>query len=203
MNCLHAVRTENKLKSHEKVCENKDFCTIVMLSEKGNISEFNQYMKSDKMPYITYANIESLIKIRDGCSNNPEKSSTSKLGAHIPRGYSVLTIWAFDHIENKHTLYHGKDCMKKFCSSLREHALNIFNFENKKNITINKKREKKDARNCYICGKRILKKVTSSKHYGKVRDHCHYTGKYRGAAYSICDLKFNVPNKIPVGFHNM
>ena len=31
------------------------------------------------------------------------------------------TIWRFDHIEDKHTLYHGKDCMKKFCSSLTEH----------------------------------------------------------------------------------
>ena len=38
--------------------------------------------------------------------------------------------------------------------------------------------------------------------YRKVRDHCHYTGKYRGAAYSICNLEFNVPNKIFVIFHN-
>ena len=38
------------------------------------------------------------------------------------------TIWAFDHIENKHTLYHGKDCMKKICKSLREHTKNIIDF---------------------------------------------------------------------------
>ena len=38
--------------------------------------------------------------------------------------------------------------------------------------------------------------------YQKVRDHCHYTGKYRGAAHSICNLKFNVPSEIPVVFHN-
>ena len=48
-NCLHSFRRENKLKSHEKVCKNKDFCRIVMPSEKNNILEFNQYMKSDKM----------------------------------------------------------------------------------------------------------------------------------------------------------
>ena len=35
-----------------------------------------------------------------------------------------------------------------------------------------------------------------------VRDHCHYTGKYRGTAHSICNSKFNVPNEIPVVFHN-
>ena len=38
-------------------------------------------------------------------------------------------IWAFDYIENKHTLYRGEDCMKKFCTSLREHAKNIIDFE--------------------------------------------------------------------------
>ena len=61
LNCLHSFRTENKLKSHEKVCKNKDFCGIVMSSEKDNILEFNQYMKSDKLPSIIYADIEYLI----------------------------------------------------------------------------------------------------------------------------------------------
>ena len=45
--------------------------------------------------------------------------------------YSVSTIWAFDSIENKHTLYCGEECMKKFCTSLREHSTNITNFEKK------------------------------------------------------------------------
>ena len=49
LNCFHSFRTENKLKSHEKVCKNKDFCGIVMSSEKDEILAFNQYMKSDKM----------------------------------------------------------------------------------------------------------------------------------------------------------
>ena len=44
----------------------------------------------------------------------------------------MSTIWAFDHIENKHTLYHGKDCMKMFCTSLREYTKNISDFEKKK-----------------------------------------------------------------------
>ena len=48
LNCLHSFRTENKLKSHEKVCKNKDFCRIVMTSENDNILEFNQYIKLDK-----------------------------------------------------------------------------------------------------------------------------------------------------------
>ena len=71
------------------------------------------------MPYITYADMESFIKKRDGCANNPENSSATKIGQHIPCGYSMLTIWAFNNTENKHTLYCGEDYMKNFCESLR------------------------------------------------------------------------------------
>ena len=59
-----------------------------------------------------------------------------------------------------------------------------------------------DAKVCYICGKNFLKKLYKSINYWKVRDHYHYTGKYRGAAHSICNLKFNVPSEIPVVFYN-
>ena len=62
LNCLRSFRTENKLKSHEKVCKNKDFCGIVMPSEKDKMLKRNQYMKCDKMQYIIYADMECLIK---------------------------------------------------------------------------------------------------------------------------------------------
>ena len=83
------------------------------------------------MTNIIYADGESLIKKVDGCANNPENSATTKIGEHFPCGYSMSTIWAFDNIENKHTLYRGEDCAKKFCTSLREHATNVINFEKK------------------------------------------------------------------------
>ena len=54
-----------------------------MPSEKDIILEFNQYMKSDKMPYNIYADIEYLIKKIDGCANNSENSSTIKIGEHF------------------------------------------------------------------------------------------------------------------------
>ena len=59
-----------------------------------------------------------------------------------------------------------------------------------------------DVNVCYICEKRLLKRFANDKNYRKVRDHCHYTGKCRGAAHRICNLKFNVPNEISVVFHN-
>ena len=57
-------------------------------------------MKSDKMPYIIYTDIESLIKKAANCKNNPEKSSTTKIEKHITCRYSMTKIWVFDHIEN-------------------------------------------------------------------------------------------------------
>ena len=51
----------------------------------------------------------------------------------------------------------------------------------------------------YICKKEFDN--NDKKHY-KVRDHCHYTGKYRGAAHNICNLRYKVPREIPVVFHN-
>ena len=57
------------------------------------------------------------VKI-DGCKNSPEKSSTTKVGQHIPSEFSMSTISSFKSIKNKYDVYRGKDCMKKFCESL-------------------------------------------------------------------------------------
>ena len=111
-----------------------------MPSEKDKILKFNQHMKSDKMHYINYADIESLIRKIVGCANNLENSSTTKSRESIRCGYSMSTIWAFDQIEDKHTLYHGKDCMKKFCTSLWQHTKNWF--WKKKNVNVNIRRIK-------------------------------------------------------------
>ena len=68
----------------------------------------------------------------DGCKNNPEDSSTIKASKHVPSGFSMSTISSFKRIENKHDVYRGKDRVKKFCESLREHAIKIINFKKKK-----------------------------------------------------------------------
>ena len=56
-----------------------------------------------------------------------------------------------------------------------------------------------EAKVSYIC--EILEKFAKDKNYQKVRNYCHYTGKYRDAAHSIRNLKFNMPNEIAVVFH--
>ena len=51
----------------------------------------------------------------------------------------------------------------------------------------------------YICEKEF----STNKKYRKVRDHCHYTGKFREAAHSNCNLKYKIPKEIPIVFHNV
>ena len=89
--------------------------------------------------------------------------------------------------------------MKKFCESLREHAKNIIDFEKKKALPLTKEELKshQDEKVCYICGKKILKRLSKIINYWKVRDHFHYTGKYRGSAHSMCNLRTNIPNETP------
>ena len=97
-----------------------------MQSEDTEISKFNQYQKSDKAPFIVYADREKI----DGCKNNPENKAT-KVSEHTSSGFLMSTISSFISIENKHDVYRGKDCMKRFCEFLREHALKIINFKKK------------------------------------------------------------------------
>ena len=56
---------------------------------------------------------------------NPENSSTTKVGEHIPSGFSMSTLSSFRSKENKYDIYRGKDGMNKFCEFLREHGMKI------------------------------------------------------------------------------
>ena len=73
-----------------------------MTSEDTKILEFNQYQRSDKEPFIIYTDVEHIIKKIDEYKNNPENSSTTKVGEHIPSGFPMSTILSFKSTENKH-----------------------------------------------------------------------------------------------------
>ena len=192
LNCFQSYRTENKLNVHKKICENNKYCNIEMPGPNNNIIKYNQGDKSLKLPFIIYADLECLLKKIDTCQNNPDLSSTTKINQHIPSGYSIYTNCSFD----KSIYYRGEDCMKRFCKDLKDHATKIINF--KKKIMTPLTKEEEDDYNkeniCYICKKEF--------NNDKVRDHCHFTGKYRGAAHNTCNLKYKIPKNIPVIFHN-
>ena len=96
-------------------------------------------MKSDKMPYIISAYMETWIKEINWCEHNLKKSLTTKVGEHIPWGYSMSTTRSFNHVENKHILYHKKDCPRKTCSPLWQQTKNIIDFEKEKLLPLTKK----------------------------------------------------------------
>ena len=58
-----------------------------MSSEETKILEFNQYQKTAKAPFMTYADFQCLIEKTDGCKNNPEDSFTTKVSEYIPSGF--------------------------------------------------------------------------------------------------------------------
>ena len=68
------------------------FFNVNMPSDDAKISEFNQYQKSDKAPFIIYADLECIAEKTDGCKNNSENSSTTKLRKHIPSVFSMSAI---------------------------------------------------------------------------------------------------------------
>ena len=210
LNCFHSYRTKNKLESHKKICENHDYCHVEMPTKDNNIIKYNHGEKSMKVLFIIYTDLECLLEKMSTCRNNPNESSTTKINKHTPPGYSIFTSCSFDESKNKLNYYRGKDCIKKFCKDLKKHATRIINHEKKKIIPLTKEEKinYNDQKVCYICKKEFdtIDTTKSSslecKKHHKVRDHCHYTGKYRGAAHNICNLRYKVPKEIPVVFHN-
>ena len=184
-----------------KICENHDYCNLELPTKDNNIIKYNQGEKSIKLPFVVYADLECLLEKMSTCQNNPNESSTTEINKHTPSGYSLFTHCSFDNTKTKLDYYRGKECMKKFFKDSREHATKIINYEKTKMIplTIKEKIHYNEQEICYICKKEFDK--SDKKHY-KVRDHCHYTGKYRGAAHNICNLRYKIPKEIPVAFHN-
>ena len=155
-----------------------------MPNEDNKIIKYNQGQKFIKLPFIIYADLECLLEKMSTSYNNPKKSSTTEINKHVPSVYSLFIHCSFDKTKNKLDCYRGKDCMKKFCKDLREHATKIINYEKKKMIPLTTK-EEIDYYKQKICY--IRKKEFDKKNY-KVRDHCHYTGKYRGTKRSSCSI---------------
>ena len=122
----------------------------------------------------------------------------NKLSTDLQDTYSVQ--YAHLMIQKTRYFYRGKDCMKKFCKDLKELRTEIINFEEKEMIPLTNKEIKSYEKQkvCHIC----KEKLCSNKNKKKVRDHCHFTGKFRGAAHKGCNLRYRVPIEISIVFHN-
>ena len=103
--------------------------------------------------------------------------------------------------EKKTKYYRGLACVEKFSQDLKKILNNRMYFEEKPMLllTDNEKVLYANEKQCYICEKEFCtdKKSKDYKNKCKVRDYCHFTGNYRGAAHNICNLKYKVPKDIP------
>ena len=104
------------------------------------------------------------------------------------------------------TSYRGTDCMKKFARALKIMAKMITDTPQKPMTPLTDEENRKHERSnrCHICNEKFCHNKENEKYreYCQVRDHCHYTGKYRGAAHSKCNLQYKVPKKITAVFQN-
>ena len=157
-------------------------------------------------PFAIYLDLECLLKREQSCQNNPEKLYTEKKARHEPSGWPMFTKCSFDKTENKLDYYRGKDGIEKLCKKLKEHAMKVISYEEKEMIPLtyeqNKYYEEQEA--YHICEGNFCMDEDDKgyKNYKKVKDHCHYTGKFRGAAHSKCNLNYKVPKDIPIIIHN-
>ena len=164
-----------------------------MLNEKNKIFKYIQGSKSLKMAHTIYVDIECLLVKHDTYANKPFRKTIS---THVPCGYSISVNNEFK--ANYHTFYRRKDCMKKLLKKILRTGKEIVN-EGKHEIISLKEDEKikhKECEKCYICNSicnrpfNTNKKSKYYKNFRKVRDHCHYTEKYRSASHSLCSLRY-------------
>ena len=96
---------------------------------------------------------------------------------HKPSGYAWRSIFSFDDTKNRCYFYRGNDCIEKFRKDLKELGTKIINFEEKEMIPLTNKEIKsyENQNVCHICKKEFC----DNKNKKKLKDHCHYTGKFR------------------------
>ena len=153
-----------------------------------------------RVPFVVYADFESNTNQIDTCQPNPANSYTNQYQKHTPSGFSYY-IKSFDDSQEP-VIYVKKsdddDVAKIFVDMLENEVKNIYNqFKFKKDMIFDKQDEKafRESIKCDICDEDLGD--------DRVRDHCHLSGKYRGAAPNKCNINYKIPKFIPVVFHNL
>ena len=108
--------------------------------------------------------------------------------------------------QNKLNYYRRKDCIEKLCKKLKECAIKIIKYEEKEMIPLTKEEKKfyEDQEKCHICKENFCMDKDDKDYVNrkKVKDHCHYTGKFRGAVHSKYNLNYKALKDISIIIHN-
>lgn len=191
--CLLFFNSDNQLSMHNCVG------IATMLPKPGSYIRFNNYQRTQTVPFVIYADAETMLETYQGCDNDPAKSDTFVFQKHVPVAFAFKLVCSYDETLNDFVSYRGSDCVKLFVQSLYEkveHVSNILRITKPMIFTESDREAFSNAYICYICHGLLWED-------NKVRDHCHLTGQYRGAAHSQCNLKLQVPRFLPVFFHNL
>ena len=216
LRCLNPFASQKSLEKHNEYCSTNEAVKMEM-PEKGSIIEFQNFNRSMRVPFIVYADFESLIKPLNTCAAvkpcepNPEKSYTKKYQEHKPSTFYYIKCFddeVYSRPPVKYTIKSEDEddagvVAQKFFDMLEKDVKSIHKMFVKPKRMIFGSREKiefEKATECWLCHGEFSE---DDKKYKKVRDHCHYTGKFRAAAHNKCNLKYKKPKFIPVVFHNL
>ena len=201
LNCFNSFNSSETLEKHKKYCYENESVKINM-PPPGTYLRFKNFLHSEKAPFAVYADFESLIKPMDNCDPDPNKSYTKKYQKHKPISFSYYINSSIDGVFKpvlrKYTKTKPKDAdaIDVFIKWLEEDVKAIANIEEKEIIFTEEDRKQfNKASDCWICGEYLAN--------DRVRDHCHFTGRYRGPAHNRCNLKYRKPKNISVFFHNL
>ena len=173
------------------------------MPKKGSSVKFNNFQKQLSVPFVIYADFEAITQKIDSCQPNDEKSYTERYQKHIDCGYSYKVVCCYDDkFSRPIQLYRGKNAVYKFLEAMLEEVdycekTKNEHFNQPMDLTNKDEENFQAATKCHICKKGF------SEEDKRVRDHCHVTGKYRGAAHNECNRNFRLTHKIPVIFHNL
>ena len=201
MRCLQHVSSEIILEKY------KSDCLVVNGEQRVKLDsgyfEFKNYANNKlHVPFKIYADFECILKKCDNIVHSCDSSWNVKKSEYVPCGFGYKVVCVDDRFSKDVVVYRGVDCVKKFIACILdeyEYCKKICkNFFNKSLIMSAKEEEMlKNACSCWICG-RLFDLMDE-----KVRDHCHISGKFRGAAHFSCNANFKISKKVPVVFHNL
>ena len=202
LNCLNGYDDPEKLEKHKEYCREEESIKINM-PKPDTFIKFKNYLHGEKAPFAIYADFESILKPLETCKPDPNNSYTLKYQKHEPLSF-VYYIKSFNESVYKSTLRkyikeneEDPDPIDVFINWLESDVKIISELGNEPmKITKEEQEQFNQASNCWICEKLLNLQ-------DRVRDHCHFTGRYRGAACNICNLKYRKPNNISVFFHNL
>ena len=196
--CLHGFTKKKLLQKHEEYCQVHGAQRTEMPSEEDKWLKFTDISKQLKCPYAVYSDFESILEKILGCQPDQQRSSTIKLAKHVPSGFTYKVVGLTDDLTEKPVTYRGPKTAEKFVEhmlKLEERLTNVLRNPKPMIMSDEDISDFQNATHCSICADELGADV--------VRDHCHVTGKYRGAAHSSCNLNYRQRERIPVFFHNL